>query len=137
MTARSTLYWTTTTVTSLAFLSGGAACLLHVEANVQGMTALGYPLYFVSMIGAWKVLGGLALLAPATPRLKEWAYAGIAFDLIGAAFSHFSVGHAPEKVLIPLVILAVAAISWGLRPARRYASPVTRVSTTLAVPQLV
>jgi uncharacterized membrane protein YphA (DoxX/SURF4 family) len=83
------------------------------------MAALGYPAYFVTILGAWKLLGGLALLAPRLPRLKEWAYAGIAFDLTGAAFSHAAVGHPAAKVIAPLVILGLAAASWALRPASR------------------
>jgi uncharacterized membrane protein YphA (DoxX/SURF4 family) len=119
MNARSAAYWTTTTLTALAFLSGGAACLLQAESNLRGMIELGYPAYFVTLIGAWKLLGGLAILAPRFPRLKEWAYAGIAFDLLGAAFSHAAVGHPPIKVMVPLVIFGIAAASWALRPASR------------------
>jgi len=65
------------------------------------------------------VLGGLAILAPRLPRLKEWAYAGIAFDLIGAAISHAAMGDPAAKVIVPLVILGIAAASWALRPASR------------------
>jgi hypothetical protein len=65
------------------------------------------------------VLGGLAILAPRLPRLKEWAYAGIAFDLIGAAFSHAAMGEPVAKVIVPLVLLGIAAASWALRPASR------------------
>ena len=83
------------------------------------MAALGYPAYFVTILGARKLLGGLALLAPRLPRLKEWAYAGIAFDLTGAAFSHAAVAHPAAKVIAPLVILGLAAASWALRPASR------------------
>ena len=88
MNALSAAYWTTTTLTALAFLTGGAAYLSGADVPVRGMAALGYPAYFVTILGTWKVLGGLAILAPRLPRLKEWAYAGIAFDLTGAAFSH-------------------------------------------------
>ena len=117
MSTRNAGYWTTTTLIALAFLSGGAACLFRVDANMQGMAELGYPAYFVTILGAWKVLGGLAILAPRLPRLKEWAYAGIAFDLTGAASSHAVVGHPAVKVIVPLVLLGIAAASWHLRPA--------------------
>ena len=119
MNARAAGYWTTTTLVALAFLTGGAAYLARANEPVRGMAALGYPAYFVTILGAWKLLGGLALLAPRLPRLKEWAYAGIAFDLTGAAFSHAAVAHPAAKVIAPLVILGIAAGSWALRPASR------------------
>lgn len=89
------------------------------------MAALGYPTYFVALLGAWKVLGGLAILAPRRPLLKEWAYAGIAFDLTGAAFSHAAMGHPAAKVIAPLVILGIAAASWALRPEARMLTTAT------------
>lgn len=81
MNVRTAGYWTTTTITALAFLSGGVAYLSGADASVRGMAELGYPAYFVTILGAWKALGGVVILAPRLPRLKEWAYAGIAFDL--------------------------------------------------------
>jgi len=119
MNVRSAVYWTTTILTALAFLSGGAAYLLRVDEAVGGVAELGYPPYFVTILGIWKVLGGLAILLPRLPRLKEWAYAGIAFDLTGAAFSHAAMGHPVGKAIVPLVILGIAAASWALRPESR------------------
>jgi hypothetical protein len=81
------------------------------------MAELGYPAYFVTILGMWKVLGALAILAPRFPRLKEWAYAGIVFDLTGAVFSHVAAGQPVVKVIAPLVLLEIAATSWALRPA--------------------
>jgi uncharacterized membrane protein YphA (DoxX/SURF4 family) len=83
------------------------------------MSHLGYPLYFAALLGAWKVLGALAIVAPGLPRLKEWAYAGMFFDLSGAAISHGSVGDPPARWLTPLAILAVVVASWALRPRSR------------------
>jgi hypothetical protein len=71
------------------------------------------------VLGGWKLLGAAALLAPRLALLKEWAYAGIAFDLSGAAFSHAAIGHPAAKVAVPAVLLAIAACSWGLRPESR------------------
>ena len=119
MTIRTAAYWTTTTIIALAFLSGGAAYLARAGFAVQGMAALGYPAHFVTILGVWKALGGIAILAPRTPRLKEWAYAGIAFDLSGAAVSHAAVGDPTAKVIVPLVMLGILAASWALRPASR------------------
>jgi hypothetical protein len=73
----------------------------------------------LALLGIGKVLGGLAILAPGLPRLKEWAYAGICFDLTGAAFSQAATGHSADKVTVPLVILAIALLSWALRPRSR------------------
>jgi hypothetical protein len=117
--ARSISYWTSTTLVALAMLAGGAAYLFAADAQVRGLAALGYPAYFAILLDLWKVLGGLAILAPRLPRLKEWAYAGIAFDLTGAAFSHAAVGDPAVKVIVPLVLLGIAAASWALRPASR------------------
>ncbi len=119
MNARSTAYWTTTILTALAFLSGGIAYLTRPDLALAGMVELGYPAYFLTILTAWKVLGALAILAPRFPRLKEWAYAGIAFDLSGAAFSHFAVGHPAAKVIVPLMLLVIAGASWALRPVSR------------------
>jgi uncharacterized membrane protein YphA (DoxX/SURF4 family) len=119
MNARNAGYWTATTITAFAFITGGAVYLYRVDETLAGMAELGYPAYFVTILGVWKLLGGLAILAPRLGRLKEWAYAGIAFDLTGAAFSHAAVGHAAGKLIAPLVVLAIAAASWALRPASR------------------
>src|SRR5262245_35808196 len=119
MNIRTAAYWTTTSLTAFAFVSGGAVYLSRADFAVSGLVELGYPTYFVALLGMWKVLGGLTLLAPRCPRLKEWAYAGIAFDLTGAAFSHAAIGHPVVKAIVPLVLLGIAAGSWARRPASR------------------
>jgi uncharacterized membrane protein YphA (DoxX/SURF4 family) len=119
MNARNIGYWVATVLVALSFISGGVVYLMKQPVPLKGMAELGYPAYFVTILGVWKLLGGLALLAPRLPRLKEWAYAGIAFDLTGAAWSHAASGHPLGKVMVPLVILAIAAASWALRPASR------------------
>ena len=119
MNARNIAYWIATILTAFVFLSGGATYLAGVKEPLEGMAALGYPRYFVTILGVWKVLGGLAILAPRTPRLKEWAYAGITFDLTGAAMSHAAMRDPAWHVAVPLVILVIAAASWALRPPSR------------------
>jgi hypothetical protein len=126
---RHAVYWTTTILTALSFLSGGAAYLSRIDATVEGMLSLGYPLYFITILGVWKILGSLAILAPRLPHLKEWAYAGIAFDLTGAALSHTAVSNAPVKIAVPLVLLGIAAASWALRPQSRRLGGATASST--------
>ena len=117
MTIRRAVYFATTILTAFCFLTGGAAYLYGVDETVRGMLSLGYPVYFVTILGTWKILGSLAILVPRFPRLKEWAYAGIAFDLIGAALSHLAVGHPAIKAIVPMVLLGIAMTSWALRPA--------------------
>jgi uncharacterized membrane protein YphA (DoxX/SURF4 family) len=116
---RSIGYWATTGIVALDFFVGGAANLARPAAVVAAVEHLGYPSYFALILGGWKVLGALALLAPRFPRLKEWAYAGIFFDLTGAAFSHVASGDRVGDVLAPLIFAAVAAASWALRPQSR------------------
>src|SRR5882757_7506277 len=112
-------YWIATGVLSATFLAGGAAELASAPAVVASTLALGYPAYFLTILGVWKVLSVPALLAPRLPRLKEWAYAGIFFDLTGAAASHALSGDSPGKIATPLVLLFAAAASWALRPPSR------------------
>ena len=119
MNPRIIAYWTAPVLIALALLSGGVAGVVRAEPNVRGMAELGYPAYLLLVLGAWKLLGALVLLAPRLALLKEWAYAGIAFDLSGAALSHAAIGHPAAKVAVPAVLLAIAACSWALRPADR------------------
>jgi len=85
-------YWSATAVTVFMLLSGGLAYVLGAEFAVGGVVALGYPAYVVTILGVWKLLAVPALLVPGFDRLKEWAYAGVMFDLTGAAASHLAVG---------------------------------------------
>ena len=122
--ARLVAYWVTTVWVALSMGGGGIAHVLHVPATVDGFVRLGYPLHFVTLLGIWKILGALALLAPKFPRLKEWAYAGFTFDLTGAAFAWAAVGASDSMsnvghVIVPLVMLVLAATSWALRPESR------------------
>ena len=124
MKSRKLAYAVTTGLVALAFLAGGVFDLMRTPEVLEGMSHLGYPVYFASIIGLWKVLGAIAIVAPGFPRLKEWAYAGIFFDLTGAAVSHAAVGDPAGNVIAPLAILALTAASWTLRPdSRKLASP--------------
>jgi DoxX-like family len=119
MKTRAAAYWTTTGLIALALLSGGAASVARAEPNVRGMAELGYPAYLLLVLGTFKLAGVLAILAPRLALVKEWAYAGVAFDLTGAAASHAFAGHPAAKIAVPLALLAIAVASWALRPASR------------------
>jgi uncharacterized membrane protein YphA (DoxX/SURF4 family) len=80
---------------------------------------LGYPDYFATLSGVWKILGALAVVAPGLPRLKEWAYAGFFFELTAAAASRAAVGDGLGDIAAPLAFLGLVAASWALRPATR------------------
>jgi uncharacterized membrane protein YphA (DoxX/SURF4 family) len=121
--ARNVVYWTTTVLIAFFIGGGGLAQVAHVKGTVDGFVhILGYPAYFVTILGVWKVLGPIAILVPRFPRLKEWAYAGIFFDLTGAAASSAAVGgYGPYAfhVLVPLFLALLTVASWALRPPSR------------------
>ncbi len=123
MKTRRIAYWTTTILVAFFIGSGGAAQVWQFRANPHGIVPeLGYPLYFFGILGVWKVLGAIAILVPRFPRLKEWAYAGIFFDLTGAAVSVAAVGGYGAygfHVLAPLIITLFTVASWALRPESR------------------
>lgn len=123
---RTILYWGTTIMLASGMIGSGAQQLLRVEgegalapAYVWGMAELGYPAYLLTLLGIWKLLGSLAILAPRSPLLKEWAYAGIFFLLTGAAFSHAAAGDAWVHQFPAVFLLVMTVLSWHLRPADR------------------
>jgi hypothetical protein len=127
MDTRTLTYWTSTAIMAFVLLSGGVVYLLGAEWAVTGVTALGYPAYLVTILGVWKVLGAVAITVPGFPRLKEWAYAGVAFDLSGATISHLVSGSPAFHPVVTMILLIVAALSWATRPAsRRLVAPVAR-----------
>jgi uncharacterized membrane protein YphA (DoxX/SURF4 family) len=120
------IYWIATLWLALGMFSTGIVQLLKMKAEgapsgADGIAHLGYPIYFLTIIGIWKVLGVVALLVPRFPLLKEWAYAGFFFAMSGAIFSHLAVGD-PLKELFPAsLLLILTVVSWYLRPADRKA----------------
>jgi len=110
-------YWVTTALLALELLVGGALDLTRSHYAVGIITHLRYPIYVLTILGVWKLLGAIALLVPGYPRLKEWAYAGIIFDMTGAVASHIVCGDG--GFLAPALIAVLAAASWALRPPDR------------------
>jgi hypothetical protein len=127
MDKRDLAYWATTGLFASAMGASSLIYLTHQPFMVDNVVgALGYPLYVLNILGTAKLLGALALLAPGLPQLKEWAYAGFVFNLIGAAWSHAAVGHGLGEVMPPIVLLGVLAASYTLRAGgRRWAPPVS------------
>jgi len=112
-------YWVATALAAIAFLVPGIGNLMHTPHIASDMAHLGYPAYFMTVLGTWKVLGAVAITAPGLARVKEWAYAGMIFDLSGAATSRGIAGDGAVAVGIPLVIALVVVASWALRPDDR------------------
>lgn len=114
-----TIYWILTIFLSVGMLAGGIQQMLQIDGYNEIVTQLGYPLYMLSILGVWKILGVVAILIPRFALLKEWAYAGFFFAMSGAAISHFSVGQSFIEALPSLILLLVTILSWYTRPADR------------------
>ena len=118
-TIRNVAFWTTTILGPASFVIGGVLNLSRSEQVAVSMHHLGYPMYFASILGFWKLAGAITIVAPGWPRLKEWAYAGFFFDLTAAAASRAAVGDSAADAMAPLVFLALVMTSWALRPSSR------------------
>jgi hypothetical protein len=113
------IYWIATAWLALGMLSTGIVQLIKLKEEVNKMTELGYPAYFLTILGAWKILGVIAVLVPKFPLLKEWAYAGFFFAMSGAVISHIASGSAPAELFGPMLLIILTFVSWYFRPAER------------------
>jgi uncharacterized membrane protein YphA (DoxX/SURF4 family) len=120
------IYWISTLWLAAGMVATGIQQLLKMQVEgalsppgIFGITQLGYPVYILPLLGAWKILGTAALLIPKFPLVKEWAYAGVFFLLTGAIFSHLAVGHSAVELIPSLLLLALTVLSWYLRPPNR------------------
>jgi uncharacterized membrane protein YphA (DoxX/SURF4 family) len=117
------IYWIATIWLSLGMLSTGIVQLFKLNGDGPGslssMTHLGYPVYFVTLLGIAKILGVIALLVSKFPLLKEWAYAGFFFMMSGAIFTHIAAGNSIGEIFPPLLLLILTVVSWYFRPADR------------------
>ena len=116
-------FWITTLLGPASFVIGGYLHLVRDPQVMATLAHLGYPPYFATILGVWKLLGAIAIVVPGLPRLKEWAYAGFFFDLTGAAATRAFVGDSAVDIAAPLLFLALVAASWALRPASRTLCP--------------
>ena len=117
---RSIAYWVATALVVFELAWGGMWDILRVAQVRNLIEQLGYPHYFLVILGVWKLLGAVALAIPRFPRLKEWAYAGVLFDLTGAVASLSASGLISVGTLAyPIIMIGVAIASWALRPPSR------------------
>ncbi|MCF0040774.1 DoxX family protein [Dyadobacter fanqingshengii] len=117
------IYWIATLWLSLGMVSSGAVQLIKLKEEVDMMTHLGYPLYFLTIIGVWKMLGVIAVLIPKFPLVKEWAYAGFFFAMSGAVFSHIAAGDGAKEFFGPILLIVLTVVSWYFRPESRRLRP--------------
>ncbi|WP_207425127.1 DoxX family protein [Pedobacter sp. SYSU D00535] len=113
------VFWIATVWLSLGMVSTGIVQIIQMEEEVDRMQVMGYPSYFLLIIGVWKILGVIAILSPKLPLLKEWAYAGFFFLMSGAILSHLIAGSPATDFFGPLLLLVLTIISWYFRPADR------------------
>lgn len=117
---RDIAYWATTALLEVELVLGGLWDVFRVHHVRDVVDRLGYPGYFLLILGVWKLLGAVALIVPRFPRLKEWTYAGVVFNFTGAIASHLAAGLIDVGALVYLtVMLGVTAASWALRPPSR------------------
>jgi hypothetical protein len=114
------IYWVSTSLLALGMLGSGLQQLFQTKAMVELIIPLGYPLYFLYIIGSWKILGVIAILTPGFKLVKEWAYAGFFFVMTGAFISHIAIGDMDAKGIIgPFMQTIFIILSWYFRPANR------------------
>jgi len=122
------IYWIATVWLALGMTATGLVQLMkgkEGQGGVDMLTHLGYPAYFITLLGVGKILGVIVLLIPKFPLLKEWAYAGFFFIMSGAIFSHIATGDAMKEILPSLLLLILIIVSWYFRPANRRIIPAT------------
>lgn len=113
------IYWIATIWLALGMTSTGIVQLIKMDEEVMNFTNLGYPIYLMTIIGAWKILGVIAILVPKFPLVKEWAYAGFFFAMSGASISHIICGENIISIFGPTLLLILTIVSWYLRPDTR------------------
>jgi len=113
------IYWVATALLCFGMLGSGISQLLQLKDMNELITHVGYPLYFMYIIGIWKILGVIAILIPNFKLLKEWAYAGFFFLMTGALISHLFMGDVGNAIFGPLFQIIFILVSWHFRPADR------------------
>ena len=118
-TTKKIIYWVATIWLALGMVSTAIGQLIKIPDGVAAVTRLGYPVYLLTILGVWKILGVVAVLVPKIPRLKEWAYAGFFFAMSGAVISHIVVRDPVKEIFPSLLLLILTVVSWYFRPENR------------------
>jgi hypothetical protein len=113
------IYWIATIWLALGMVSTAIVQLIKMKDEADMMAHLGYPLYLLTILGAWKILGVIAVLIPKFALVKEWAYAGFFFIMTGAIFSHLAVGDGAKELFGPTLLIVLTVVSWYFRPSDR------------------
>jgi hypothetical protein len=116
---RSAAYWLATGLVAAELGVGGSWDIARLPIVRDVVSGLGYPTYFLVLLGTWKVLGAIALLVPRRALLKEWAYAGAFFAYTGAIVSHLTTGYDLSELALLAVLAPLTVVSWALRPPSR------------------
>lgn len=117
------IYWIATIWLALGMLSTGIVQLIQMKEEAEMFNHLGYPIYLLTILGIWKILGTVVVLIPKFPLLKEWAYAGFFFVMTGAVFSHLAMGDGAKDLFGPVLLIVLTMVSWYFRPADRKLIP--------------
>ncbi len=116
------IYWIATLWLALGMTSTALVQILRLkdgQGGVDSITHLGYPVYFITILAVWKILGVITILIPKFPLVKEWAYAGFFFAMSGALISHIASSDAFKETFPSALLIILTIISWYLRPAGR------------------
>lgn len=108
------IYWLFTVLFAALMLLASVPDVLRTDEATAVFMHLGYPIYLLPFLGVAKILAVIVILVPGLKRLKEWAYAGLVFDLSGALYSHITVGDPPTVWLFALIGLVLAGGSYLL-----------------------
>lgn len=117
------IYWVFTVWLAFGMTSTGIMQLIPIAPEVDLMNRLGYPLYVITILGVWKLFAAVAILVPRFPLVKEWAYAGMFFNMSGALASHIFMGNGSSDIIPTLLMLFIIFMSWYFRPADRTLVP--------------
>lgn len=113
------IYWIATIWLALGMVSTGIVQVMNLDAEIAFIVNLGFPVYFITLLGVWKLLGVIAVLVPRFPLVKEWAYAGFFFMMSGAVYSHICHGSPASDYFGPILLLVLIVTSWYFRPDSR------------------
>jgi uncharacterized membrane protein YphA (DoxX/SURF4 family) len=116
---RTGAYWLVTAIVAGECAVGGAMDLFRMAPFYPMMIDLGYPAYLATIMGSAKIIAAVVLLAPGLARLKEWAYAGVMINMIGAIASHVAMRQSLTNVIAPAAFAGLAILSWAWRPPTR------------------